>query len=51
LNEKDATQKQERREEEKRRSIVPLGDIKDLLNRLRAHCARWSEVLNYQCTA
>jgi hypothetical protein len=25
--------------------------IKDLLNRLRAHCARWSEVLNYQCTA
>ena len=21
--------------------------IKDLLNRLRAHCARWSEVLNY----
>ena len=20
-------------------------------NRLRAHCARWSEVLNYQCTA
>jgi hypothetical protein len=25
--------------------------IKDLLNRLRAHCARWSEVLKYQCTA
>ena len=25
--------------------------IEDLLNRLRAHCARWSEVLNYQCTA
>ena len=25
--------------------------IKGLLNRLRAHCARWSEVLNYQCTA
>ena len=21
--------------------------VKDLLNRLRAHCARWSEVLNY----
>ena len=25
--------------------------IKDWLNRLRALCARWSEVLNYQCTA
>jgi hypothetical protein len=25
--------------------------IKDLLDRLRALCARWSEVLNYQCTA
>jgi len=25
--------------------------IQDLLNRLRAHCARWSEVVNYQSTA
>jgi hypothetical protein len=25
--------------------------FKDLLNRLRARCARWSGVLNYQCTA